>query len=435
MRKDTFSYRVLMLFLSNLALYLIASAYRVSLSRLAGSSALGLNSLVNQVYGALYALCIPGLGIAVTSLSASLPEGELGGLLKSALFVLALLWCAACALVLPFGRAICRGLFGDGGLFPVLIPMLSCVLLTGAENILKALHMGTKRVMTCAASELIEQSARVVLAILLLKSASHDADSKKVFLIMLAMLSSEFVSVTALSVSFLTRFKTRGGGGAKYVRPTFTVAFPVSVNAVSATLFSSVGALLLPGRLMSYGMTHGAALSAVGELTTALIPLTMLPMTYAGAVSRMMTPEVSRMNSEGVSPCGLIKKQLLRAALVCGAACALLCALSKSVTALLFGPTEYGFLYPLLFVSAFAAFIHGVAVSALNGLFMQKTVLVIGVSSEAFRLALMLLLVPALGLWGYAMSLAMGGILSAAAALACVLPKSKKGMEFSRRIC
>ena len=158
MRKDTFSYRVLMLFLSNLALYLIASAYRVSLSRLAGVSALGLNSLVMQVYGVLYALCIPGLGIAVTSLSASLPEGELGRLLKSALTTLAALWCAACAVMLPFGRAICRGVFGDEGLFPVLIPMLVCVLLTGVENVMKALHMGTKRVMTCAASELVEQS-------------------------------------------------------------------------------------------------------------------------------------------------------------------------------------------------------------------------------------------------------------------------------------
>ena len=435
MRNDSFSRRVLMLFLSNLTLYLLGFCYRAALSRLVPASALGLESLVMQVYGVVYAVCIPGLFAAVSGMAAAGSARELRPLVMASLKVLAAVWAIAAAVIALRGRPLCRSFFREEGVYPALWPMLFCILLTGIENVLKAVHLGAKKVGVCAASELVEQTVRMALAILLLNALYDGTDTNAVLLITLGMVISELVSVGILTASFLKRFGGEPRGADPLIRPIAEAAFPISVNAVLSTLFGSAGALLLPGRLMQYGMTYSEALSEIGMLSAVCIPLTMLPMTYAGALSKNLLPEVSSITASGGDPHPFIRRAFLRSAPVFAAASVLLFCFSGSIASLLFGERVFCPAFPLLFVRAFAAFIHLLAVSALNGIHEQKTVLYLGFSGEAYQLILILVLTPVLGVWGYAAGLAAGEVLRALAELAALASKRKKGMEFSRRIC
>lgn len=68
--KNSLAYRSLVLASSNVLLQLMAFAFRVVLSRLAGAEGMGVNALVMQAYSVMYALCISGMNVAVTTLSA-----------------------------------------------------------------------------------------------------------------------------------------------------------------------------------------------------------------------------------------------------------------------------------------------------------------------------------------------------------------------------
>lgn len=392
-----------MLFCSNALLQAMGIVYRTALSRAAGAEALGLNSLVMQLYGMIVSVCISGLNVAVSALAARRGGRGAAPLLKGAFLIFGCLWLICAFPTALLGRTVSGRLFGDEKLFGTLLLMLLCIFMTGTENLLKSLHMGLKHVRECAASELCEQAVRFALVILLLRKAGAPSDEKAVFLIMLGMTASETVSVSFLCISYVKNISSGKSIPEEKppVREISSIAFPAAATAFSSNAFASVGSLLLPISLSAYGMTRQEALSLIGVMNTSAVPLAMLPMAFAGAVSAVIMPEISQRVSAKGDPRGLIRKAFAltgAAALLSGS---VLAPFYESISGALFGMAIEKGVFILILLKAAVIFFQVLSVAVLNGFLMQRTVLCFAAIGEAYQLVLVLLLTPVLGIAGY----------------------------------
>lgn len=419
-------YRVLLLACSNFVLQLMGFVYRMALTRLAGAEALGLNSLVMQVYGIVVSVCISGLSVAATALAAPLgSRAAVRRLTRKCLAVYCVLWCMAALPIFLLRRSVAANALSCPEAHPALALMLACIFMTGLENVLKAVHMGRGLVSRCAFSELTEQAVRFALVILILKKLPHAENARTVFLIMLGMTCSEFVSVGILSASFLRSFAGRSreceplqkpDGSEPDIAAISAIALPAMATAVSANLISSASALLLPSRLVLYGLSPSTALAEIGVLNSVFLPVMFLPVSGAAALASVLMPRVA---SAGATPeTGRLVRRALALTALCGAlASALLIPAAPLISERLFGVHADGTAFLLIAAWAPAIYLQMVASAVLNGAKRQGKVLVFAVTGEITRLLLMLLLTPAAGMYGCIVASALGELVRLAMSL------------------
>lgn len=415
--------RVLILASSNLLLQILGFVYRMMLSRLAGSEALGLQSLVMQIYSITVSVCISGLNVAVMTVAARL-EGDSAKvrmLTRSALLLFALLFACAALPIFAFRTGIAEALIGDREAQTAIVLVLMCIFLTGIENVLKSVHLGSGLVKRPAVSELIEQSIRYLLVFLLLKTVSNGTDHGVAELIMLGMLGSEFFSVSFLSVSFRKSFPIRaelrrGCAARREMRGTLSelvrILVPAGLTSVAGTVFASASSLMLPSRLMAAGYTRAQALSAIGILGTVAVPLVFLPMAFAGAVSTVALPSVSAAYSRGDigGVRAIVKKSILASILAFLLFNVPLLPFFGRLAHLLFGSVPTGLCFLLLSLKAGVIYMQVSVSAVLNGMMKQKSVLFLAIFGEVSQLLLIhsLAALPQLHIYGYLISMAAG---------------------------
>ena len=268
--------RVITLTLSNIALQALGFVYRMMLTDCAGTTALGLQSLVMQIYSIAVSVCISGLNVAVITVAARLNAAGGRGirtLTRCALLAFCVLFLLSAVPSFILRRSIALRLIGDCKTEGAIPLVLICIFLTGTENILKSVHIAAGRVRTTAFSEITEQTARFFLVWLLLKSfaangafAMQGEPSFSVKLIITGMVLSEFFSVGFLSASYFRTFvkKNRTSADTRPAAGRFSALFselceillPAALTSVLGTVFSSAAALLLPGRLYAAGIAN-----------------------------------------------------------------------------------------------------------------------------------------------------------------------------------
>lgn len=158
--------RVITLTLSNIALQALGFVYRMMLTDCAGTTALGLQSLVMQIYSIAVSVCISGLNVAVITVAARLNAAGGRGiraLTRCALLAFCVLFLLSAVPSFILRRSIALRLIGDCKTEGAIPLVLICIFLTGTENILKSVHIAAGRVRTTAFSEITEQTARFFL--------------------------------------------------------------------------------------------------------------------------------------------------------------------------------------------------------------------------------------------------------------------------------
>ena len=402
--------RILIMTCSNLALQLIWFFYRMMLTRCAGTETLGLNSLVMQVYSLIVSVAISGLNVAVTAQGAkTASHGEdpaaLKRLLGNGVKLFLMLYFSITLPVFLLRNEIAEHLIGEKGTGTALVFMLISIFMTGIENVLKSIHIAIGRVGRTAISELSEQSLRMLIVWLLLKNSTSNGPPLRTALIMAGMFLSEFFSVGFLMASFANICRKNTDNC--YVSKNFTpecdpvcvgslikVLVPAALTGFASTVFASAAALILPTRLLLAGYTRQAALSSIGVLNAAAIPLVSLPMAFVGAVAALLMPAVSSAYQNGST--AYIRKLASKSM-----GCALVTAVFVNAPALLFlapaaqalfgmRPTLLCFL--LLTLKQCIIYYQVITSALLNGLMKQKKVLLFTVIGETIQLVLILIM-------------------------------------------
>lgn len=423
LNKRSFAYQAGLLASSNMLLLLLNFIYRILLGRLAGPEGLGVYTLAMQMYGIVMSVCVSGMCVAVTNLSASLRQrGDYQGIRRMIRFAmlcfLALLACMA-APILAFRDMIAVKLLGDSRTAQALGMILLCILLTGFENILKALFNGIREVRFTAASEIGEQTLRIVIALFLLSRLMNGDHGHTAYVIIFGMTLSEVYSVLFLGGNYLRKIgrkRHQTTTTIKGIRRTFLkMAAPSAGTAILANVFASVATIIFPQRLLLAGYTHAEAVSALGLISGMIMPILMLPSALITALCTLLLPSISAGTARGdhADLRRKIGKGMETVGLLGLPSTALLLPFAPILCTLLFGQTAPVALVSLMSLEVVVTYYMLLATSILNGLGRQKQVLYFAGVAEALQLALVWVLsaLPALHVYGYMTGMLAGDLL------------------------
>ncbi len=410
----------MILTISNLGLQVIGFVYRMMLTRLAGTEAMGLNSLVMQIYSLAVSVCISGMNVAVVTLVGRLSSansGSINRLVKAAFRMYIVLFLFISVPVAIFRGGIAVRLIGDGGAANAILLVLICIFLTGIENLLKSVHIGTGRAGTTAASELIEQGARLILVFLLLKNFGAGSDTSSVILILLGMVFSEFFSIGTLLWSYSRKYSLDSKKDMSIdehilIRSYLAILIPATLTGIASTAFESISTLLLPSRLILAGYSRDAALSAIGLINGVAMPLVTMPMCFVLASNNIRLPEIAAAASahDEQRLKLLIRKSLYAAAIAAFLVSLPLLPLLTKLSNIFFGIAPTQKVINLLSLKTAIIYFQITAVMILNALMKQGDVLAFALIGEFAQLLLIYVLSanPFLHIYGYIMAMIMG---------------------------
>lgn len=283
--------------------------YRIALSRLVGAETLGLYHLIMPVYSIIQSVIMSGLAVALSSLSAGYAslgnQKAVSQLLFDALKALFLLWLPATAGVCLWSETLAGDVLGDIRTRPGLLLLLPVLLLTGVENLHKHHFYGIGETRLPAGTELAEQFIRTAAILGLLTVLLPLPQSQAVAVIVLGMLVSEvFSAVTLVCIRTKRegRFSAQRGKGERpgvIRQKLFSVAIPVSGAALLGSLISAADSILIPQKLVVYGLTETEAMEEFGVVFGMTLPLLLLPFAFVNALCLALLPRLTRCHALG----------------------------------------------------------------------------------------------------------------------------------------
>ena len=420
-KREKSSYNILILTMSNLVLQIIGFIYRMMLTRLVGTEAMGLNSLVMQIYSVAVSVCIPGMSIAIITLCGRLSSSgtyTVKCLVRMAFTVYLVLFTCIAAPIILFRETIAERLIGERGVALTLLLLPICIFLTGIENLFKAVHIGTGKASVTAVSELIEQSARFIFVLILLKNISDGSNTSSVTMIMLGMVLSELFSVGTLAGSYKREYSEIGIGGKANMNSNvklydyLIILVPATLTGIASTAFESISSLLLPGRLLLSGYFRNTALSAIGVLNGVATPLVTMPFCFVMASNNVRLPEISAAfccNDKAVL------KRLVGSSFMAAATAAFLINLPllpflQKLSKYFFGITPNQAIINLLSFKTAIIYFQVTSVMVLNAMMKQGLVLAFALIGEFIQLVLIYVLSanPFLHIYGYVIAMIIG---------------------------
>ena len=428
MEKKSLSFTQSALVLTGVNLFsqILGFAFRVWLSRMVTPVALGLYQLIMPVYSVMMSLCVSGLTVAVSRLTAThLATGNHRAARQTVRLCLMGyigMVMALSLLVLPLSDAVSAHLLGDARTQLGLILLLPCMALTGWENVHKNYFYGSKNVIPPAISEIVEQTTRTAAILGLLFWLKPFYEEQQVGLIVTGMILSEICSAGLLTLFYRRKQALLPDTGERNPKPwagILTIAVPVAASNVVSNLIGSVNSIIVPGRLIASGMEPEASMGAYGVAFGMTMPLLGLPMAFMVAVSLTILPRLSESAALG-DWIGIGKK--IRQAVVAATAvvipmAAVLIPFGTSIARALFKNPDAGqFMVPLVIATVFGCYEY-VFGSMLNGLGRQRQTAAIYISTGLAQVALTYALVmqPQLRLMGYVIAY---GVTTAAGAVA-----------------
>ena len=150
-----------------------------------------------------------------------------------------------------------------------------------------------------AATQLLEQCARVAASYLFYLVLFRDGRALTPMIAVIGILGGELVSMLAAVLFILWDFNKASYQLSKMTAPfhhlkeIVTLAVPLTGNRLLINLLNSVESILIPGRLRIFGLDNTSALSIYGILTGMSLPLILFPSAITNSVSVMLLPAIA----------------------------------------------------------------------------------------------------------------------------------------------
>jgi len=427
LNRQSVLYSALLLSLSGFALQLLGFGYRVLLSRMLTTEGMGVYQLIFPPFGVMLALTLSGLCVAssrvVAEHSVRGAGGDVRAVVRACQRMFALLFAAVALATLLLRGFIANTLVGDERVEPALLLLLPCLLLTGVENIYKAVFQGLKDVRPAALSETGEVAVRIAAVGGLLLAARPKSPGEAAALIVAGMVIAELFSAGFLSLWYRRLVRRRRMPRGVVTRPMLSqlvrIAAPVTFSGLAMNALSALITVIIPAQLMRSGMTREQALSRFGVAFGMVSPLLMLPFMFIGPLATVILPRVSQSMARGKM--GDVRRKIALSVRVTGFIALPMAAVTAAVGPELcqgiFGHT-LGAGFFLLYAAACVFMYYEVLTgSLLNAMGKQKRNAVYTVVCGVLQVAIIYCTVahPRIGLYGYALGLLAG------CGLGCVL--------------
>lgn len=387
---------------------LLGFYYRIFLTGIIGAEGLGLYQMVFPFVTVCMAISNSGISLAISRYTAAFLSQKkssdarhtlvigIGISLALSLVCTAFLYVASDFLALNVLKdARCT----------LLIQIISFMLPLGViHNCISSYYMGKGNTIIPAISQLLEQIIRIGSVILIFHIKDSNGQPITASTGMAGLLFGEIVScLFCLTVCSFTKKDFIIKSPLHLTKNILKMAIPVSTNRIIISLLHSMEAILIPAMLKQNGLSTSQSLSTYGILSGMAFPLIMLPSTLINSFSAMLLPVVS-----GASHSGKHTRvtHTIKTAYECSMVIGIFCLgafliWGEEVGTLLFNEPQVG-----VYVTAFAwmcpfLYISTTLTSILNGLGKTNTTLILDVTAFLARIALIVLLIPRMGITGY----------------------------------
>lgn len=305
MKKTSFLLGTLLLALINFVVRLLGFIYRIILSRMIGSQAIGLYQMIFPFLMVLITIPTAGIPIAVSKLVAkenSLNHRKgvyrvltlsllIGGLIAGILTVL---------VSLNMDFVIHRILKNELLYYPLLwtIPAISMITFS---SILRGFFYGLKDIKPAAIAQVLEQITRISFVITLLYyiKPTHPVTAATIAIIGLTI--GEFFGLLFLILQF--NYKKIINNRPRHFQPNenitktlnaiMYISIPITISRLLSVFMQTINSILIPQRLVAAGFTSTAAVDIFGKISGMAMPLLFLPFTVTTALVLNIIPNIS----------------------------------------------------------------------------------------------------------------------------------------------
>ncbi len=271
----------------------IGFLYRIFLSRNLGAEILGVYQITLSIVGVLVTLTASGIPITVSRLmikekSKNNPLGE-KEVVSAGIFTSLLISLPLC-LILYFFKDTFSFIFADSRCYDLLVIILPGVVITSVYAVIRGFFWGNCNFFTYSLIELIEEAAMCVAGVILVKKSTSLWNGA------LSAAQSVFISYVVSFLLSTTVFTLKNGKLAnpvKQLKPLIASASPITAMRTLTSGISSLIAIIIPARLVEFGMTSAKAMEAFGELSGMTLPLLFIPSTIIGSIALVVVPKLS----------------------------------------------------------------------------------------------------------------------------------------------
>lgn len=267
--------------------------YRIFLSRSLGAELLGVYQITLSVVGVLVTLSASGIPITVSRLM--IKERTDGNKnadrdVVSAGILSSLILSLPIAAALYLFRDKFSFIFADERCYDLLVIILPGVVMTSVYSVIRGYFWGNENFLTYSVIELLEEICMAVCGVIAVLTLSGD------------WLKTQGVAKSVL-ISYVFSFATSTGvflikcgrpsNPLRKIKPLIKSASPITAMRTLTSFLGSLVAIILPERLIFYGVEKSLAMQCYGELSGMALPLLFIPSTFIGSIALVVVPKLT----------------------------------------------------------------------------------------------------------------------------------------------
>lgn len=385
--------------------------YKIWLGNLIGAEELGIYQLVFPVFSICLAICGGPFQTAVSKFTAECQEHnpvKAHCYLQTALALAAALAVICSCLLLVFHRQVAVYFLLNDRCSRILPCIALSIPLSAIHNCITGWYYGQKKTAVPALSNLAEQGSRILFVFFLLQMNLDFTVVQVGWALIAGELTSVLVTLTACIWDHRKLRISSGHSSEKDIfRNIVKLTWPLSANRLVMSMLQSVESIMIPSRLILYGLSESTALSMYGTLTGMSLSFIMFPTALTGSFSLMLLPDIAKACSENrISYIKKASKLSLGATFLMGCIfTALFFLFGENIGALCFPGTAAGtYIRALSWLCPFV-YLNNVLMSILHGMGMTTLTFRTQLCGLILRLSATVFLIPIYGMNCYFIAL------------------------------
>ncbi len=409
MRKNSIVKGTLILTAAGILTRILGFVYRIYMSNILGAEGMGLYQLIMPIYTLAWSISCSGFTTTLSKLTASerakKEYGNMGLLLKQSVFITTSVGILLTVLLIFTSEYLGLHVFKDERVISSLKILALAFPFMASGSCIRGYFLGLQETMVPAVNQVLEQIVRMAVIYVLAGSFIHKGLEYACIVAVIGSVVEEAFSLVYVVISYYS-FKKKNRlfsppslsylGGIAMIT---SMALPLTGNRVVGSLLSTIENILIPKRLMLYGLSQSEAVSIFGRISGMAMPLIFFPTALLTSLSISLVPAVSEALAlkQYKRIQYTVSRSILFATITGMGAAALFVVFSKELGMVLYRQdlshmlTLLGIMCPLMYIQV-------VLSGALNGLGQQMFIFCINLVSSAINIAAIYFLVPTSGI-------------------------------------
>ncbi len=399
--------------------------FRIYVSNLVGAEGMGLYQLIMSVYVLGSGFASSGIVIAVTRMTADeMARGSVRSVrlvLRRCLTVSVAMGMISAVVISAFAGPIGNGWISDPRSVSSVRIMALALPFMSISCCLRGYFTARRKVVVPSAAQIIEQAARIVLALFFLRHWSPLDAETACLAIMLSDVISEAAGCLYAVTGYLFDRRQLNCPCSGNIKPDYPVwrriwdiAAPITASHYLTTLLRTVESILVPDCLTAFEQSRERALELFGMVKGMALPLILFPSTLLTAFSSLLIPEISEAAALGRSK--RIEAAVHRSIHITMTLAVIISGIfmlyPDALGLLIYNEPQLGHIIRWLAPLLPLMYAESVVVGILRGLGEQNSSLRYGLLDSAVRIILIIIAVPEYGLDGFMAVMAVSNLLT-----------------------